>query len=126
MSSLRKHDGYLLIDHRASPGLPADIAQAVNLDPKQCGEGQVLEAATLSCSHCRCVVVINPLRTRERAYCAKCDHYICDLCAAAACQAAYQHLPYAKLTDLTFDAAEKGVILGSSQDLLRMTKSGRE
>ena len=59
MGSLHKHDGYLIIDHRASPGIPADIAQAIGLDPQQCGEGKVLEVDTLFCSHCTCSVVPN-------------------------------------------------------------------
>lgn len=69
MSSLRRHEGYLLIDHRASPGTP-DIP-----------EGTVFEVATIVCSHCQQRMIRNPLRTRERQYCAGCDHYICDRCA---------------------------------------------
>src|SRR6185437_1135439 len=57
-------EGYLLIDNRAA------------------GEG-IKETATMTCGHCKTVVVMNPLRIRERANCFKCDHYICDLCAAA-------------------------------------------
>lgn len=70
MASLRRHEGYLLIDHRASPGLP------------EVPEGTVFEAAVLSCSHCQRSLIRNPARTRERAYCHGCDHYICDGCAA--------------------------------------------
>ena len=66
----RNHEGYLLIDHRDSPG-----AGPV-------GKGQVFEAPTFCCSHCCAVVIINPLRTRSREYCAKCNHYICDTCGA--------------------------------------------
>jgi uncharacterized paraquat-inducible protein A len=40
--------------------------------------GGLLEAPTLTCSHCNCVVILNPQRRRERGYCARCDHYICD------------------------------------------------
>jgi len=123
MASLRKYDGYLMIDHRASPGIPAEIAHLANLDPKQCGEGKLLEAATLSCSHCRCAVILNPLRTRERAYCQKCDHYICDFCAAMASTSDYSHLPFEKLADLTFTLAAKGGDLGSPQGLLSLVKS---
>jgi uncharacterized paraquat-inducible protein A len=59
MFSKRSQEGWLMIDNRAS------------------GEGMV-ESATITCSHCQTVVVLNPLRTRERGYCRKCDHYICD------------------------------------------------
>lgn len=60
----RSLEGYLLIDNSLS------------------GEGKV-EAATITCSHCHRQIIRNPARERERAYCAKCDHYICDWCAAA-------------------------------------------
>lgn len=42
----------------------------------------VFECATYTCSHCHRVVKIEPLRTRERAYCPKCDHKLCDNCGA--------------------------------------------
>lgn len=98
---MARHEGYLLVDHRASPGLPPDIARQSGYDPRHCGEGRVFEAATLTCSHCKCTVVKNPLRTRERAYCFKCNHYLCDGCAVAARHPDYVHLPYAKRVDLT-------------------------
>lgn len=37
-----------------------------------------LEMATLTCAHCNRVVVLNPLRQRERCSCRKCDAYVCD------------------------------------------------
>jgi hypothetical protein len=87
--------GYLMIDHRASPGLPEDLAISLRLDPTQCGEGKILEADTLTCSHCKTVVMKNPLRLREREVCAKCGfHYVCDICAAAMQHADYVHAPY--------------------------------
>lgn len=43
----------------------------------------MFESATYTCSHCHFVVIINPLRNRERAYCSNCDRYICDACGAA-------------------------------------------
>lgn len=61
MSSLRRHEGYLLVDNRVS------------------GAG-LEESPTITCSHCHRVVVINPQRTRPRQYCSGCDHYICDGC----------------------------------------------
>ena len=76
--SKRSHEGEILIDHRFTPGLPDALVNAQGLPP---GAGQgVFEAPTYTCSHCQRVVVINPLRNRERAYCRKCDHYICDGC----------------------------------------------
>lgn len=63
MKSKRSCEGYMLADHRA------------------CGGARV-ERATYTCGHCQRVVVLNPQRTRERAYCGKCDRRICDGCEA--------------------------------------------
>lgn len=80
MSSKRDHEGYLMIDHRNSPGVPVELLAACDM-PLNAGRG-FFEAATTTCSHCQTIVIINPLRNRERAYCKKCDHYICDGCGA--------------------------------------------
>ena len=80
MSSLRSHEGYMLIDHRESPGVPDEIMVAQGLPA---GSGRkVFESATFTCSHCERVVIMNPDRSRERGYCRKCDHYVCDGCEA--------------------------------------------
>jgi hypothetical protein len=71
--SKRRHEGYLLIDHRAGAGL----GEGAGL-----GHGALFESATITCRHCQRVVVLNPDRTRARGYCPKCDHYICDGCEA--------------------------------------------
>jgi len=116
---MKQREGYLIVDHSASPGLPEDIARQAGYDPKHCGEGKTFEAATLTCAHCKIVSVKNPLRTRERVKCAKCaGRYICDLCAIDAQSPTYLHLPFEKLADITLDLAEKGVVLGSPQELL--------
>ena len=102
-------EGYLMVDHRASPGIPEDIARASGFDPKFCGEGKMFEAASLTCSHCKGVVVKNPLRTRERHFCVKCGgHYICDGCAFAAAQPDYVHAPFDKVIDDTLRQAALG------------------
>lgn len=97
---MRKQMGYLMIDHRASPGLPEDIARSVGYDPKFCGEGKVYEVDTLTCAHCKNAVVPNMFRTRERARCFECEakggKYICDVCAFKASQPGYVHTPFAK------------------------------
>jgi len=115
MSSLKRHEGYLLVDHRASPGLPEDVALKAGYDPKFCGEGKIFEAASLTCSHCKNSWIKNPLRTRERAYCSKCDHYICDWCDLKRQDPLYVHLPYSKVVDITLELAAK---LGTPQELL--------
>ena|SRR5215468_6839395 len=66
MPSLRAHEGYLLVDHRASPGTP------------EVPGGTYLERPNFTCCHCGCVVIMNMARTRPRGYCAKCDHWTCD------------------------------------------------
>lgn len=108
-----------MIDHRASPGIPEDLSIAMGLDPTMTGEGKLLEAASLTCSHCKAVVVKNPLRARERARCHDCDyHYICDFCEAERHLPNYTHTPYDKKVDIIRELGEKGIILGSNQDLL--------
>jgi len=68
--------GYLEINHQDSPGLP----EAWGYDQRGFGAGKVYKRDTVSCSHCQRQFVLNPLRQRSRAYCPKCDHYICDAC----------------------------------------------
>lgn len=93
-------EGWLLVDHRASPGLPESVSDRTGLP---LGEGKVAEAATLTCAHCRNVFVKNPNRTRERGYCSQCDSYICDWCVEAMREPDYVHLPFDKLIDLVKD-----------------------
>lgn len=109
-----KQMGYLMVDHRASPGLTAQEALAAGYDPRLSGEGKVYEADTMTCAHCKNVVVKNPFRTRDRPYCYQCDHYICDICAINA-KTSDVHMPFAKLIDLTL----KQAILGSNPALLQ-------
>ena len=40
--------------------------------------GGELVVPTLTCAHCNCVVLLNPLRTRERHRCHRCNSYVCD------------------------------------------------
>ncbi len=104
-----------MVDHRFSPGLPEDVARQSGYDPKFCGEGKLFEVATLTCSHCKISYVKNPLRTRDRAYCQKCDHYICDFCDVKRHQPDYIHTSFEKFADVTRNLAEK---MGSPQELL--------
>lgn len=78
MKSKRSHEGYLLIDHSNSPGIPDDIGMPLGL-PAGFGRGRQ-ELPTLTCNHCQKILIVNPLRNRERPHCRKCDHYICDEC----------------------------------------------
>jgi len=78
----RSNEGYFLLDHSNSPGLEPSVIKSIDTDlPTNIGRTK-FEAPTYTCSHCCRVVVINPLRQRERGYCSKCDHYVCDQCNA--------------------------------------------
>lgn len=93
-----QREGYLLIDHRESPGVEDRIVVPAGLPP---GSGHGLfEAGTLSCLHCGCVQIKNPDRVRPRPHCRKCDGYFCDACAAAATQPGYVHRSFKELSDL--------------------------
>jgi hypothetical protein len=81
MTSKRSHEGVILIDSRFTPGVPDEMMVMAGL-PVGAGRG-LFEAPTYTCSHCQHVVIMNPLRTRERGYCKGCDHYLCDGCGAA-------------------------------------------
>ncbi len=89
MTSLKRHDGELQVDNRAS-GTPIP----------GWGNTTVGAAPTLGCKHCGGVVVLNPLRTRAREYCRLCDRYICDGCAAVTKKADYVHRTIDDLTDM--------------------------
>ena len=95
-----KQMGEIVIDHRASPGLPESVARWAGYVPELVAEGKVYRQETMTCSHCSGVVVKNPFRTRERHSCAKCGfHYICDGCAFIASQPDYVHTPTVKVLD---------------------------
>lgn len=116
---MAQREGYLIFDHQASPGLPAEVAEAFGLDPALVGEGRILEAATLTCVHCKGAVMKNLWRVRERASCMKCGgKYICDCCALEARLPAYDHTPFEKKVDVLKDAEAKG-LFGSPQTLMQ-------
>ena len=102
---MSKQEGYLFVDHRASPGLTRDHADRLQVDHNLVREGSVLEAATKRCCHCANVVVINPCRTRERGHCFKCHDYVCDLCSAEMSAPGYEHLGI----DEVFDKLKSGL-----------------
>jgi hypothetical protein len=82
VNSLRSHEGYLLIDHRNSPGVPEEVMVSTGLPTFAGKKDSVFECATFTCADCETVVYINPKRNRARGYCPKCDHYLCDDCEA--------------------------------------------
>jgi hypothetical protein len=85
-----QREGYLFVDHRASPGLPEDMARRMG----GVSGSKLIEIATLTCCHCRVAVIKNPFRQRERASCPKCSFkYVCDLCAKRMREPDYIHMP---------------------------------
>lgn len=70
MKSLRRFEGYYLIDHTESPGT------------ERVPEGTKLELNCYRCAHCHRIVRINRKRVRPRQYCRKCDQTVCDHCPA--------------------------------------------
>lgn len=107
MPSLKQHAGYLVIDHRDSPGLSAaDVAHVPGA--VAVGAGQVFEVDVLSCSHCQREVRLNSKRVRPRGYCPKCNHYICDTCEAIRARSG-ECVPMVKVLDQAYDAAAKGL-----------------
>jgi transcription elongation factor Elf1 len=56
----------------------------LGFDVPSCTEGKLVEAATYTCPHCNGIVVKEPKRTRERAYCYSCGENICDACGVKA------------------------------------------
>ena len=76
--SLKNHEGYLLVDHHDSPGIPDEVAVKSGLPP---GVGRKkYEAACFTCAHCEAVVVKDPKVTRESTKCVGCQHLLCRGC----------------------------------------------
>ena len=98
ISSRQLHEGYLMLDHRASPGLTPEEAKVLGYGESASGE-KLYEAKTNHCSHCGTVVIMNPQRTRERAYCQACNKYICDNCGIAMRLPDYVHKTYIQLQE---------------------------
>ena len=91
---------------------------ALGMDPHLVKEGKILEAATLTCAHCKGAVVKNLWRVRERASCMKCrGKYICDACALEARMPDYNHAPFEMKVDVLKDLEAKGFFGGTPQTL---------
>lgn len=95
---MKQREGYLFIDHRASPGT------------EQVGEGKFFEGATISCSHCQAVMIKNPERIRPRAHCRGCDKCICDGCAGVA-RITGECLPFSKKLEQAYEKAVRQLSL---------------
>jgi hypothetical protein len=74
-----RREGYLLIDHRYSPGVTEEFVRNSGVEGGTAVPGGVtFESATVTCLHCNGVVILSPTRKRPRGYCARCDGYVCD------------------------------------------------
>lgn len=82
MHSKQSLEGYYLIDHHDSPGLPEAIAVKAGLPPNATKGHTTFESASITCHGCHALVILNPDRSRPRNYCKRHDHYLCDACAA--------------------------------------------
>ena len=99
-------EGYLFVDHRASPGLDPEMARRMGYEPEFCREGKIYKQATLTCCHCTTVHIKNPWRSRPRENCPKCDNsYLCDFCYAESQRPDYVHNPIKKQADDLIDRA---------------------
>lgn len=106
MPSLRRQEGYLVIDHRNSPGIDPHPDLVARFGTPAVPAGTLYESATITCSHCHTVVVLNPQRTRSRGYCGKCDHFVCDGCETIRVKT-NECLPLTKVFDVLQNQAEK-------------------
>lgn len=108
MKTKRNHEGYLCVDHRESPGLTeAQMKWAYPEAPAGSGRA-LMEAPVLSCTHCTKALMVNPLRTRDRAWCRACDAYICDDCKLHMVVSG-EHRPMAKICDEVQERFARGL-----------------
>jgi hypothetical protein len=112
------YEGYLMIDHRASPGLPANFYDGLPWRGMTAAEGKLAESAVMVCRHCQQHVVKNLNRTRERGYCRRCDGYICDICELNSRAADYVHAPFKKIIDDVLEAGAKGLAPSAASGML--------
>ncbi len=111
--SKRSSEGYLMINHKDSPGLTDEflgkIQQACPGEdtlPPGSGHG-MFETSTVSCSHCQAMVILNPLRNRQRGWCGRCGHYVCDRCAGLL-KIGVPCKPFAQIIEEVLEAAIQG------------------
>lgn len=106
--SLAHGAGYVIVDHRESPGLtPADVAHVPGA--AAVAGGAVLERDVMTCSHCQRGVLLNPGRVRARAVCPKCHAYLCDGCEAIRVAAGGTCVPFAQVLERASAVAERFV-----------------
>lgn len=81
-SRIGAHTGYLLIDHRDSPGIPEELAAKWKRMGVVTTVGSTkLEADTFTCGHCQRGVIKEYRSTNPRNVCRKCMRVTCRRCA---------------------------------------------
>lgn len=107
MKTIRELEGELLIDHRNSPGVPAELLHAAGL-PTEAGKG-VYEAPIYTCGHCQAgvFVVVAAFGAREKRYvCRGCSHVLCARCAQEKVLTG-MCVPFAAKVDAYLESVEK-------------------
>ena len=122
--SKESHSGELFLDHRASPGISAQKAEAMGFHPSAVKEGSVTRLRTLGCCHCAGVWIENPWRTRPRNDCLKCNQYVCDSCAIAMREPDYVHRSFKELCDLL--CGGKFILTGGDLRRPVLTRSSKD
>jgi hypothetical protein len=118
--SLNDHAGYLIIDHTDSPGISeSEIPARLKDSTIPVPAGKKFETDLWTCSHCQRGVYLNSNRTRERATCLHCYHYICDSCNVLYRKTG-QCIPFKKVLDQAEKSIARSEIRGS---LIKLTDS---
>lgn len=107
MRSKRSNEAYILIDHRNSPGITPEFLRANKLDGPAVGAGVTYESAVTVCHCCQRDIILNPNRTRERAWCMLHDAYLCDGCDAARTVAGGSCVPYTQKIETLWNWLQK-------------------
>lgn len=108
MTSRRANEGWVMFDHRDSPGVSDNELIWFNPDmPPGSGKG-LFEAPVITCSHCQRQMIVNPKRDRVRPYCRSCDHDMCDDCAMAF-KVSGVHRSFKQVMDDVVNRAAKGL-----------------
>lgn len=107
MFSKRSQEGVFLIDHRNSPGISAEFVKKNNIGGPIVGAGQTYESAILTCHGCQGDIIINPKRTRDRAYCMTHDAYLCDHCDARRAAAGGTCIPLRQVMEQLYNKLMK-------------------
>jgi hypothetical protein len=104
----RKDEGWLMIDHRESPGVTDNEMIGFNPDFWPGAGKGLTECPICICGHCQRTMIIKPDRTREFPYCRSCDDDICEACAWTM-QTTGEHKSFKQHCDETIAAVTHGL-----------------